>query len=187
MVRTSNMRIVFDVENVLTMVQLTGRSEHERAAATRMAELLASTEGKSFAEVEHFVPTDATAFDAASRMLFSVLATNTSGRARDIVKDFQVDKNGVKAWVRLRDRFGKTTGATSFTQVFSYPRARDKPSEDLWREWVRLVSRLPRGLLGGGGIGGSGHSGCASGQAVGSGSAPQAQFADGVGRVTETG
>ena len=80
----------------------------------------------------------------------STLVTHATGPARDIVKDCQIVRNGVRVWVRLRDRFGKTTGATSFTQVFSYPWARDKPFEDLWREWVRLVSRLPRGSLGGG-------------------------------------
>ena len=37
------------------------------------------------------------------------------------------------AWARLRERFEKESGATSFTEVFQYTWPKDKPLEDVWR------------------------------------------------------
>ena len=55
-------------------------------------------------------------------------------------------KDGAWVWARLRERFGRDSGATSFTEVFQY-RPREKPFEDVWREWVKMVSKLPQGSL----------------------------------------
>ena len=45
------------------------------------------------------------------------------------------------------ERFGRDTGATSFTEVFQYSWPSEKPFEDVWREWVKKVSKLPQGSL----------------------------------------
>ena len=42
-----------------------------------------------------------------------------------------------------RERFGKNTGAMCFNEVFQYSWSKDKPVEDVWREWVKKVSKLP--------------------------------------------
>ena len=48
---------------------------------------------------------------------------------------------------RLRERFGRESGATSFTEVFQNSWPKQKPFEDVWREWVKKVSKLPQGSL----------------------------------------
>ena len=49
-------------------------------------------------------------------------------------------KNGAWAWARLRERFGRDSEATSFTEVFQYSWPNEKPFEDVWREWVKKIS-----------------------------------------------
>ena len=48
-------------------------------------------------------------------------------------------KHGLQA--RLRERFNQDSGATSFTEVFQYSWPNEKPFEDVWREWVKKVSK----------------------------------------------
>ena len=38
-------------------------------------------------------------------------------------------------------------GATSFTEVFQHNWPSEKPFEDVWREWVKTVSKLPQESL----------------------------------------
>ena len=75
-----------------------------------------------------------------------MLAAITAGRARVIVRE-DITKNGAWAWARLRERFGRVIGATSFTELFQYSWPSEKPFEDVWREWVNKVSKLPQGSL----------------------------------------
>ena len=56
-------------------------------------------------------------------------------------------KNGSWAWARLRERFGRDSGATGFTEVFQYGWPSEKPFENVWRDWVKKVSKLPSGSL----------------------------------------
>ena len=135
--------IQFDLENVLTLSQLVGKSPEERNAAA-VLEILASTKNKTATEVAAEVVTDATR--NGQRVLYAVLAANTAGRARVIVREDNT-KNGAWAWARLRERFGRDTGATSFAEVFQYSWPSEKPLEDLWCEWVKKVSKLPQGSL----------------------------------------
>ena len=81
----------FDLENVLTMSQLVGKSAEERNAATLMFDILASTKEKSAAEVTAEVSTDAAKIDG-QRVLYAVLAANTAGRGKMIVREESHDK-----------------------------------------------------------------------------------------------
>ena len=56
-------------------------------------------------------------------------------------------ENGAWAWARLREWFGRDSGATIFTEVFQHRWPNEKPFEDVWREWVNKVSKLPQGSL----------------------------------------
>ena len=134
----------FDLENVLTSSQLCGKSAEERIAAAVMLEILAGTKNKTAAEVASEVVTDATR--NRQRVLYAVLAAITARRARVILREDNT-KNGAWAWARLRERFGRVTGATSFTKLFQYSWPSEKPFEDVWREWVNKVSKLPQGSL----------------------------------------
>ena len=127
------------------MSQLVGKSAEDRNAASVMLDILAGSKKKTAAEVVAEVVTDA-AKVSGPKVLYAVLAANTAGRARMIVREDNT-KNGVWAWARLRERFGRESGATSFTEVFQYGWPSEKPFEDVWRDWVKKVSKLPSGSL----------------------------------------
>ena len=93
----------FDLENVLTLSQLVGKSAEERNAAAVMLEIVAGTKNKTAAEVAAEVVTDATL--NGQRVLYAVPAANTAGPAKVIVREDST-KNGAWAWTRLRERFG---------------------------------------------------------------------------------
>ena len=135
----------FDLENMLTMSQLFGKSAEERNAASVMLDILAGTKNRSAAEVAAEVATDP-AKVSGHKLLYAVLAANTAGRARMIVREDNT-KNGAWARARLRERFGRDSGATSFTEVFQYSWPSEKPFEDVWRDWVKKVSKLAAGSL----------------------------------------
>ena len=54
-------------------------------------------------------------------------------------------KNGAWAWARLRERFGRDSGATSFTELFQYSWLSEKPFEDVCASESRRS--LPQGSL----------------------------------------
>ena len=135
----------FDLENMLTMSQLVGKSAEERNAASVMLDILAGTKNRTAAEVAAEVVTDA-ARVSGQKVLYAVLAANTAGRTRITVREDNT-KNAAWAWARLRERFGRDSGTTSFTEVFQYSWPSEKPFEDVWRDWVKKVSKLPSGSL----------------------------------------
>ena len=88
------------------------------------------------------------AYKAACELLYATLALCTTGRAKLIVKETMSTRNGAEAWARLRERCSKTTGATSYAEIFKHNWTSSKSFEDKWREWVEKMSRLPGGSLG---------------------------------------
>ena len=135
----------FDLENMLTMSQLVGKSVEERNASSVMLHPLAGTKNKTAAEVAAEVVTDVSKV-SGQKVLYAVLAANTAGRARMTVREDNT-KNGAWAWARLRERFGRDSGGTSFTEVFQYGWPSEMPFEDVWRDWVKKVSKHPSGSL----------------------------------------
>ena len=135
----------FDLENVLTISQLVGKPAEERNAASVNLGILASTRNKTAAEVASAAITDPSRL-SGQKGLYAVLAAKTSGRAEEIVRGDKT-KNGACAWARLQERFGRDSGMTSFTEVFQCGWPKEKPFEDVWREWVKKVSKLPQGSV----------------------------------------
>ena len=131
-----------DLENMFTMSQLVGKSE-ERNAASVMLDILAGTKNRTAAEVAAEVVTDPTKV-SGPKVLYAVLAANTARGARMIVREDNT-KNGAWAWARLRERLGRDSGVTSFTEVFQYCWPSGKPFEDVWRDRIKKVSKLPAG------------------------------------------
>ena len=134
----------FDLENVSTMSQLVRKSAEERNAASVTLGILVGNKSKTAARLVEIV-TDAPKL-SGQKVPYEVLAADTDGRATVIVSEDNT-KNGTWAWARLRERFGRESGATSFTEVFQYSWPNEKPFEDVWREWVKNVSKLPQGSL----------------------------------------
>ena len=116
-----------------------------RNAASGMLDILAGTKNKTAAEVSVEIGTDAPKLGGL-KVLYTMLAANTAGRAQVIVRE-DAKKNGSWTWTRLRDRFGRDSGALCFTEVFQYSWPNEKPFDDVWHEWVKVVSKLPQGSL----------------------------------------
>ena len=103
----------FDLENMLTTSQLFGKSAEERNVASVMLDILAGTKNKTAAEVAAEVVTEPPKVNG-QKVLHAVLAANTAGRARMIVREDNT-KHGAWSWPRLREKFGRDSSATSFT------------------------------------------------------------------------
>ena len=141
----------FDMQNTLTYTAMTGRGKMERAAAQVMITILDRGGRMTLEESKNLVFTgtedEQKQAKAANDLLFTILALNTTPRARQIVRETTTKRSGVEAWVRLRERFSKTTGATSYAEIFKYNWHGGKSFEDKWRDWTSKMQRLPAGSL----------------------------------------
>ena len=57
---------------------------------------------------------------AGVKALYSMLAATTSGRAKELVKQGLNERNGMIAFGRVRERFGKTAGVANLSDVFQF-------------------------------------------------------------------
>ena len=57
---------------------------------------------------------------AGVKALHSMLASTTSGRAKEFVKQGLSDRNGMIAFGRIRERFGKTAGVAKLSDVCQF-------------------------------------------------------------------
>ena len=55
-----------------------------------------------------------------SKLSKSMLAALTSGRAKELVKQGLSERNGMIAFGRIRERFGKTAGVAKLSDVFQF-------------------------------------------------------------------
>ena len=69
---------------------------------------------------------------AGVKVLHSVLASTTSGRA---------DLNGMIAFGRTRERFGKTAGEAKLSDVFQFQWTSSDSLEDKRLRWLKLMKR----------------------------------------------
>ena len=90
-----------------------------------MLQILAGSMNKTAAEVAAESPQTRQKLRGL-RVLHAVLAANTAGRAKVIVRE-DTTKNGAWAWAKLHEKFGRDSGATSFTELnlYSWPRERE--------------------------------------------------------------
>ena len=64
-----------------------------------------------------------------------MLATTTSSRAKELLKQGLNDRNGMIVFGRVRERFGKTSGVAKPIDVFQWTSS--DSLEDKWLKWVR--------------------------------------------------
>ena len=79
---------------------------------------------------------------AGVKALYSMLATTTSGRAKELVKQGLSDRNGMIAFGRVRERFGKTAGVARLTGVFQFQWTSPDSLEDRWLRWQKLMRQV---------------------------------------------
>ena len=82
------------------------------------------------------------------KALFSMLATTTSGRLKELVKQGSNDRSGVIAFERARERFGKTPIVAKLTSVFQFQWTSGDGFEDKSMKWVKRKRHVNMTSLG---------------------------------------
>ena len=118
----------FELQNAVEWRMVRPRGQDEQSQMHAVSILLSTCEGMS-----NRVLTDEGASwilqgskqeqrdkTAGVKALFSMLASTTSGRAKELVKQGLSDRNGMIAFGRVRERIGKTAGAAKLADVFQF-------------------------------------------------------------------
>ena len=77
---------------------------------------------------------------AGVKALYSMLAATTSGRAKELLKQGLSERNGMIAFGRIRERFGKTAGVAKLSDVFQW--TSPDSIEDKWLRWQKLMRQV---------------------------------------------
>ena len=85
---------------------------------------------------------------AGVKALCSMLATTTSGRAKELVKQGLSDRNGMIAFGRIRERFDETAGVAKLSDVFQFQWTSPGSLDDKWLRWQRLMKQVNMTSLG---------------------------------------
>ena len=85
---------------------------------------------------------------AGVKDLYSMLAATTSGRAKELVKEGLSDRNGMIAFGRIRERFGKTAGVAKPSDAFQFQWTSPDSLEDKWLKWQKLTRQVNMTSLG---------------------------------------
>ena len=85
---------------------------------------------------------------AGVKALYSMLAATTSGLAKELVKQGLSDRNGMIAFGRIRERFGKTAGVAKPSDVFQFQWTSPDSLEDTWLNWQKLTRQVNMTSLG---------------------------------------
>ena len=80
--------------------------------------------------------------------LYWMLAATTSGRAKEIVKQGLGERNGMIAFGRIRERFGKTAGVAKLSDVFQFQWTSPDSLEDKWLRWQKMMRQVNMTSLG---------------------------------------
>ena len=79
---------------------------------------------------------------AGVKALYSMLTATTSGRAKELVKQGFSERNGMIAFGRIRERFGKTAGVAKLSDVFQFQWTSPDSLEDKWLRWQKLLRQV---------------------------------------------
>ena len=118
---------LFELQNAVEWRMLMSRGQDERSQMHAMSLLLNSCEGMTNRVLiedgarwmQHGEGQERGNRTAGVKALYSMLASTTSGRAKELVKQRLSDRNGMIAFGRIREPFGKTAGVRSSQTCFS--------------------------------------------------------------------
>ena len=85
---------------------------------------------------------------AGVNALYSMLAATTSGRAKELVKQGLSDRNGMIAFGRIRERFGKTAGVAKLSDASQFQWTSSDSLEDKWLRWLKMMRQVNMASLG---------------------------------------
>ena len=77
-----------------------------------------------------------------------MLASTTSGRAKELVTQGLSERNGMIVFGRIRERSGKTAGVAKLSDVFLFQWTSPDSLEDKWLRWQKLTRQVNMTSLG---------------------------------------
>ena len=120
---------LFEMQNAVELRTVMSRGQDERSQMHAMSLLLSMCEvmtnrvliddgAKWILQVSEQEQRDWT---AGVKALYSMLASTTSGRAKELVKQGLSGRKGKIAFGRVSERFGKTADVAKLSDVFQFP------------------------------------------------------------------
>ena len=131
---------LFELQKAVEWRMVMSRGQDERSQMHAMSLLLNTCDGMTNRVGARWIlqgdEQDRENRSAGVKALYSMLASTTSGFAKELVKRELSDRNGMIAFGRNRDRFGKTVGVAKLPNVFLFQWTSSDSLEDKWLRWL---------------------------------------------------
>ena len=147
---------LFELQNAVEWRMLMSRGQDERSQMYAMSLLLNTCEGMTNRVliddgarwILHGEEQECENRTAGVKALFGMLASTTSGRAKELVKQGLSDPDGMIAFGRIRERVGKTACVAKLSDVFQFRWTSSDSLEDKWLRWLKLMRQVNMTWLG---------------------------------------
>ena len=141
---------LFELQNAVEWRMVMSRGQDEQSQMHAMSLLLNTDEGMTNRVliddgarwIQHGEEQERENWTVGVKALYSMLASTTSGRALELVKQGLSDRDGMLAFGRIRERFGKTSGVAKLSDVFQFQWTSTDSLEDKWLRSLKLMRQV---------------------------------------------